>query len=461
MPMIRALLCCFICASLSFAQKPTTLIGQGADLVDVYPIDANRVALQLGRSLVRMQFEGDRPKVTGLIRLPVDGFVFDIDGSGAVSVGATGLEHHVFRDGSSAGFAPSQVSAVRSDLFRGNSSTHPLQRDLLADSARAIVPTLSGFQVVSLSESGFRVRGQLDVVPTSEQTLGWGLGYRMSSKVTLPSVTHGDLNGDGRGDLLLRQGESMLAAFGTSTGWGPTQSWGKAPRKLDTEVIDFEQRVAPITADVNNDACADHILFDPGAGRVYFYSSRDRIAKANDRQPDQIIKVSGWILHGALFDIDGDGMKEIFLLSIPKLNLLGQLRAFKKSLLSVQLEVRKITPDGLISRSPILRKRCELPVVISLTRNRRVCNYRAFIAPVRTAAGWSLLLPGADGVGTVVQAYRGVEPVGESAEFWAPLPLEAHLTRPFAPIQLSLHDTPAVIGVLRTALRSRAELQRL
>ena len=225
--------------------------------------------------------------------------------------------------------------------------------------------------------------------------------------------------------------------------------------------MNFQQRVPSITADVNGDSCADHFLFDPGAGCLFFYSSKKRQVAPCNKQPDQIIKVSGWVLHGSLFDIDGDGKKELFLLSIPKLNLLGQLRAFKKSMLSVQLEVRKITSDGLVSRSPLLRRRCELPVVISLTRNRRICNYRAFLAPVKTPTGWSLLLPAEDGQGTSVQAYDGVEPVGNAVSFWPPLAADSHFTRPFAPITLQGGGQSSVIGVVRSPAGGAAILNRL
>lgn len=456
MPIRRCLLLLLLAAPLSLSQVTHRQLAQGVDVIEAFSLGADSVAIQVGNSLIRTQIRGGGPRITGQLQLPSKTFLYDFTKTGAVAVGSNGVEERAFLRDPGKGPSSKALAGTAGPLFRGHPSTSPLRRPLIQDGSRIILPTLSGFDVLDFSADGVRTPQAIDVQSVSEQSLGWGLGYRMSSKVTLPALSHGDLNGDGRSDILLRSEGSLTAWFSGSG----SQLWGRAPRKLDTEVVNFTQRVSSITHDIDGDSRDDHVLFDPGAGLVLFYASKGRTDAPCDRQPDQIIKVSGWVLNGAVFDIDGDGVDELFLLTIPKMNLLSQLRAFKKSLIAVQLDVRKITDDGLISRSPILRRRFELPVVISLTRNRRVCDYRALVSPIKTGDSWALLQPGNDGE-TVMQPFRGIEPDGEPQLFWPALAADAHFTRPFNPLQLEVDGAPSIIGVVLDAAGGRVAVRTL
>ncbi|WP_405898188.1 VCBS repeat-containing protein [Streptomyces sp. NBC_00727] len=156
--------------------------------------------------------------------------------------------------------------------------------------------------IVALSASG-----RLTVYPgwTSDGTgaAGWsGNGWQKYNKVSAP----GDLDGDGRGDLLARTPSGDIYVY-ISTGKVLSAPF-KAGVKVGYGWNTYDQIVG--ANDVNGDGLGDVVARTP-AGDVYFYAGTGNAAKPFKAR----VKVGyGWDIYNQLIsfdDLDGDGLGDI------------------------------------------------------------------------------------------------------------------------------------------------------
>ena len=372
-----------------------------------------RLAIQCGFQVSLIGFESEGQKVETQMALPVGAFMWDLIQPSATAhrgriVAVMGRSVVVGDMPEGNAKSPSFRRIGSADgLFRGRLSSPPLARRFTASDAEGridyVLPTLGG---LSWSR-GWTPDGKpaevvrLSSAVKSEQSLGWGIGYRMTSRLTVPFFRLTDVDGDGRRDLLVKNGGQLQAQSG-QTAW----AYGRTTTEQNSEILGFDHKVEPLVCDYDHDGKADVIIVDPGRGSVFVYCGARRKA-AEEGRPDQVLKLAGWLFWRWMIDVNGDGRDDLVLLGVPKLNLLSQVGVVRKKAIPVELTVRLQLEDGRFSTSTELSRSMSLPTIVSLTRNKRATRFRAPITPYRDAKGrFTLIAPGEDG-DIVVDRWQG------------------------------------------------------
>ncbi|MEZ6196182.1 MAG: FG-GAP-like repeat-containing protein [Planctomycetota bacterium] len=257
------------------------------------------------------------------------------------------------------------------DLFRGRPDGGPVRLALLAAAGEGglalLAPDRAGIRVRPLAGLGARPARPFDVPApaTSRQSLGWGLGYRMETELRVPS------------HRLVRRGDEDLLLVRRARDWrlvgadGKERPFGPAPRREEHKILDFDVAVPPIAADLDRDGRPDLLGFDPGRGLVLWYRGAKRGEGDEAPEPDQVLRVDGWILRAWVGDFDGDGRDDLALLQVPQLGLLEQVAVIKSGELPVRFDVRLLTAEGGFDETARHPLRADLPISLSLTRSGR------------------------------------------------------------------------------------------
>ncbi|MCA9319661.1 MAG: VCBS repeat-containing protein [Planctomycetes bacterium] len=360
---------------------------------------APRLILQSGHE-IRVIELADAPQVLAEAVLPSRSYVWDTadleDGPALLVMSKEGLlgRHLLAKD------ASWQTLAAADGLFRGRLTSAPL-RHRLARSHGAlgldiVRPTETALGVTRWSKEG---ASQLALHPTtvrSDQNLGWGLGYTMTSRLSVPYFEFAQ-----RGLLFRRDTDLMLADLDQG---GEPALWGRVPRDRDNKIFKFKIWVSDMISDWDGDGASDLLYCDPGDGLVLCYRGKGRPG-AEKPGPDQAIRISGYVLWRWLIDVDGDGRKDLLILRIPSLNLLGQLQVVTQGKLPTTLEVRRQKEDGSFEESVTWSEAMAMPVEVSLTRSQRRIRYRAPLTPF--LSGKELWLVGPEDAGGVSVRRRG------------------------------------------------------
>ncbi len=386
-------------------------IGSQIDRASVVGPQKGLVILQNGSTLFCLRNSG-RPEIVASFELPPQTFLWDfLENSGQqTSYGeifaqtATGVQSaRIPKDGEGVTFT--KVSAP-GDLFRGRLSAAPVARKFvwrLGKVAYWVVPTLTGLRTFERNEDG-QVKdcglnlGRL----TSEQSLGYGLGYRMKARVTVPYFTL-DILDKNRPALLFRQDKNYAYRSLPS---GAPKPWGKAPLSENNEVVKFEHRIPPLSLDYDDDGLIDLIHVDPGTGTTLVYQGRKREI-GRGKKPDRVFRITGHVLWRWLEDGDGDGKKDLFLLELSKLNVLAQVKVMQKRSLPVVLSMRRQITRGRFEVSALWSDRFDLPCEISMTRNVKRVQFRAPIKLISNPKDGKLLLLAPEEKGKVAVYGRG------------------------------------------------------
>lgn len=365
-----------------------------------------KIVVQRGRRVELSTREKTTFTVAAVADLPDDAFLWDIRSqigdtvASIVAVTPKGLAIVECR----APEAPPSVKfhPLAIDLFRGRPTGPPLRYALFgqktAQTGDVFLPTLSGILHVRLKEDG--TVEEIERVPLSAKStpkLGWGLGYRIEARLTPSFVAAGDWNSDGRDDLLVRGEKSFLALVEKDGRWQAAAPVAPAPSAESAKILDFDYRVAPLVGDFDGDGVVDWLLTDPGNGLQYAYFGRGRLTDAAPRQPDQVMKESGWSIGRIVIDADGDGRFDLMRLSIAQLNLLEQVQVLRKNVLPLRATFHPMTKDGSFAERSAADMRVEMPIALSITRTKRTVNFRAPLVCGRDGREMRVLGPGEKG----------------------------------------------------------------
>jgi VCBS repeat protein len=300
-----------------------------------------------------------------------------------------------------------EVRAELDGLFRGRPEAGPTRLSFFAprhheDDFALAIPGMAelGHYVLRKSDGKVLRRRALPVPVYSDQTLGYGLGWNMRTELRVPAYHHGLAGAQASSpplyELLVRERRqwTLFQEDGRRRPFGPTA-------KDETHLIlDFAVRVPSQSGDFDGDGALDLLVFDPGGGYVLNYLGRSRRAGADDEakargpEPDQLIRTGGWIFRAWAADMDGDGLQDLALLQIPKLNVIDQVKVIREAAIPVTFEVRRREADGRLSETPTATLKGSLPVALSLTRNDRRIEPRLPLMPLpRPGAAGGLIFP--------------------------------------------------------------------
>ena len=395
--LVGALLLVFIAAGAAGAQWTPTTIVRGDELgqcVALSTPSGPRLLVQTGHGVRALRREGDGLVVDWSAPLPVDTFIWNaVAGPGGptlTTMSPAGVRLGVVADGK----VTWGTGGGGGDVFRGRLSTAPVRRPFSAASSDAVDFIVPSLESLAWSRAGAKTTpvATLDTTARAKDDLGWGLGYRMSARVTVPWFTFADVDADGDRDVIYRAGAELRVSSAQDA------AWGRAPESENTEILRFEHPVPPLAGDWDGDGRADLVLTDPGEGLVFGYRGAGRPG-TEVRGPDQVMKLDGWVLSRWLVDGDGDGKLDLVLLTIPKISLLQQVGVARRRAVDGRLTLHRQDDDGGFSPAPKWRMKLELPIAVSVTRDQREIRFRAPVLPF--VSGGVLNVLGPDEEGTV------------------------------------------------------------
>ena len=372
-------------ASLQAQSYDSIPLAQARD-IEWAGTQASGLVLQLGSRVHRFSIDAEGlPRVEKSATLPAGVGLWDFaSDKGLFALGPRHLWRLPMTEFGEA--APAEAIADSLGIFRGQPTRGPLRRRIASGDAQSWRLLEPGAEMSRVHRAAGAAR-DLDLAARSDQELGWGLGYRLLSRLSVPFFAPLP-----EGGWLARDAE-RLRYFGAEG----DRDWGRAPRVLDSEIIDFEHPVEPLVSDADGDGESDLVIVEPGSGSLLYYRGAGRKIDAEPRDPDQVFRLAGWLLWRWLIDADGDGKDELYLLSIPKLGLLQQLGVIRKGSLPVLLGRHVQDEDGNFGSAPAERLRLDLPVIIAISRTQREFRFRAPVMPLLGDDGLSWLLPGEDG----------------------------------------------------------------
>ncbi|HXG61006.1 MAG TPA: VCBS repeat-containing protein [Planctomycetota bacterium] len=266
--------------------------------------------------------------------------------------------------------------AVHPSLFEGTlaEGRAPLFLDFAPDLDRDGRPDLVLFLKDALlllkQHPGGEFRA-LQKVPFPVETaiaVPWAPHQKLTEITTVPVLALGDLDGDGRPDLVTSRDEALIACLqGPDGRYLPPRSFDLAAERRRRRVRLLQFEVPPRLGDFNGDGLLDVVLVYPSKGRVHAYYGR--AGRTDFTQPDDVFHVGdGWSTGVYLEDLDRDGRPDLVMGVIRKFGVTEGVQVFLSGRVDLELHVFPMTPAGRFSKDPVQELRFSIPFSFQLTR---------------------------------------------------------------------------------------------
>ncbi len=290
-------------------------------------------------------------------------------GARVLAIGATGAVDVVYGDARTPLFRDAEVRLPAGLYFAG------FARDLDGDGDDDLVmPHLGGLKLWFDDGDRFRagpvVRQKIDV----SVDLGDPDDPRgdISRNETIAGFDVDDQNGDGRADLVFRDGDRLQFFWSAADGTLPAEPTfeldleaikNELPQ-VSKDVIDpsnllrlFESQVAHQTRDLDGDGCDDLLLRQGRKVSVY----RGEKGGVDRSKAAQVLKTAGNLLYAFSFDDNGDGREDLALLCMSDVSL-AQVVMFLVAGTEVSLDLFVYHQDEPLrfARKPSRRRSIEL-----------------------------------------------------------------------------------------------------
>ncbi len=338
------------------------------------------LVVQNGRSIeVYLQDPklGIDPTPKAKLTLPAGTFLFDVGArakggeTGVVGVLPDGVEWHEYRGGS---FAVPNRWLEFPTVFRGTCTAHPARAPLLFDmegdgDQDLVLPAEDGFLVFAAEPEGFvlsqQMRADVGTLVTPE---GRSIQDRMQTVFTLPGFHFGDVNADGRLDLLLEGHYDFDVYVQDASGrYDATPSMTVSINAIGAKKRSarryFSYEVPPKIDDINRDGFVDALATFPSKGVTALFLGKAGVQVFTS--PDQVLRFDGWTLAHILQDVNGDGRKDLILAKMEKVGFWGGLQILITKTIDVDIVAYLNRADGRYGESPDYTRRIEVPLILS------------------------------------------------------------------------------------------------
>lgn len=378
--------------------------------------------------------------------LPEGAFLFDVCPPGPTfpegavfAVTGEGVEIRAFAAPGTAG-AETVRLPLGDALFNGTLTAAPFAFSMripdLATDPQFLVPGKKSIRLIGAGEKGeLKVISETPYAVETIPTLGWGLGYRMESRLSPSWYDIADVDGDGRSDIIGKSGARLWVARRKEAGFAAVEAYGPAPTREKPSILDFDHRVPPLVLDGAGPS-AGLLLTDPGTGTTIIYRGEGRPGPRGEAQPDDVSTTSGWSLARALIRTSASA-KDLLVMSVPALNFVEQVQVVRKNVCPLTITLRPADGKGGFKTARGEMLRADMPITLALTRNRRTVRFRAPVFGLWSADDAFLVAPGAKGSIDIHRLGKdGAEKV--QALDWA-IADHAALRDPFLPLELDLN----------------------
>jgi hypothetical protein len=222
-----------------------------------------------------------------------------------------------------------------------------------------------------------------------------------------PRLNAGDVNADGRSDLIATDRHEVRVFFQREDG----SFASRADRRLavgrvsEAEHIRSSGNLAIDVADLNGDGAAD-LLISHSSGGLFKPRAEARVHLNRDgsydmENPDQVIVTKDAIATLELLDMDGDGRVELIDGRIP-MGVLPIVEALLTKSIDAEVAVYKVGADGKLSESPWFER--DLSVPFNFDTNRPMGFFPDYHADIDGDGRGDLLM---SGDGDVIEVYLG------------------------------------------------------
>lgn len=255
----------------------------------------------------------------------------------------------------------------------------PFARDIDEDGrADIVIPTATGFRI---HRSGPEHAGQppieIDCNVEVEHTLGapQRVDGRFRQELRIPWFTVRDVNGDGLNDLVAETDHAAHFYIATpeirqTPTWTLDLKEGEVDASVGVLGVDLDNLLGTLddnlswaVDDLDGEAPNDLLLHRDGVFRVFLGGSMGSI----QRTPDQLLKVSGNVMHSLLRDVTGSSLSDLQVIRGPRISL-GEV--VRRLLVPGALDFDVYTyanEAGTFSKRPAKRSRLrlEIPSILS------------------------------------------------------------------------------------------------
>jgi hypothetical protein len=196
----------------------------------------------------------------------------------------------------------------------------------------------------------------------------WGPHQKMIEATSVPVLSFGDTDGDGRRDLSYYRDESVGVFRQEPSGlFKATDSMDLTTHKSKRRDRFFKFEIPPKVADVNGDGLLDIALVYPSKGRLQIYYGQ--AGRRDFSEPDQTMNVTdGWSTGIYLEDLDGDGKLDLVMGVVRKLGITDGIQVFLSGKVDLELHVFPMQASGRFTKDPVREIKFTIPYSFQVTR---------------------------------------------------------------------------------------------
>jgi len=348
--------------------------------------DVNRdgrpdLLVQSGRDLHVFLFEkGLGPKPQHSLRLDPTVFLWTLgalDGQkfpALFTAGSRGVQVHAF-DGRA--FAAAGTDAiVHPSIFEGTcAEAKPAVHldfapDLDGDGLSDVLLFLKDELFLMKQHPGaeFRCRQKLPLPVDVAVLVPWAPHQKLTELAAVPVLTLGDVDGDGRRDLVYYRDESIgVFKQDTEGRYRSVENMDLTVEKRKRRSRFFQFDIPPKVGDFNADGMLDLALVYPSKGRLHLYYGR--AGRTDFTEADDVVKVAdGWSTGVYLEDLNGDGKQDLVLGVVRKLGLTDGIQVFLSGRVGLELHVYPMDAKGRFVKDPVQELPFSIPYSFQVTR---------------------------------------------------------------------------------------------
>lgn len=232
-------------------------------------------------------------------------------------------------------------------------------------------------------------------------------GSEIELHFDFPRLNHGDVNGDGRGDLIAADRHEVRIFLQRDDGTFPRHADRTLAVGLVTEAdhIRSSGNLAIDAADFDGDGRVD-LLISHSSGGLFKPHAETRLHLNHDGAfdmdtPDRVLVSEGAIATVEVLDLDGDGRVELIDARIP-MGVLPLVEALLQRAIDADVFVYKVGADGRMGDDPWIERSISVP--FNFDTNRPMGFFPDYHADIDGDGVSDLLM---SGKGDVVEVYLG------------------------------------------------------